>query len=78
METESSFVMRIRDNGVWIADSELHNPMSHGIRGMRERAQMLGGTLSLTGEAGEGTTVIVSLPRLAATRLVTADRSVTR
>jgi two-component system, NarL family, sensor histidine kinase UhpB len=62
-QTDVALVMQIRDNGVGIAEGELHRPTSHGIRGMRERAQTLGGTVAVSGEPGAGTTVIVTLPR---------------
>jgi PAS domain S-box-containing protein len=62
-QTDRAWVMQISDNGVGIADAAMLNPTSHGIRGMRERAQMLGGTVSVRGTPGEGTTVIVTLPR---------------
>jgi PAS domain S-box-containing protein len=57
-----ALVMQIRDNGVGIAEGALRRPTSHGIRGMRERVQTLGGTVSISGEPGVGTTVIVTVP----------------
>ncbi len=62
-QTESALVMQIHDNGVGVEPGDLVKPTSHGIRGMRERAQALGGTVRVTGAPGEGTQVIVSLPR---------------
>jgi PAS domain S-box-containing protein len=62
-QTDRAWVMQISDNGVGIGEAAMLNPTSHGIRGMRERAQMLGGTISVRGTPGEGTTVIVTLPR---------------
>jgi PAS domain S-box-containing protein len=61
-QTDASYVMRIRDNGIGIADKDMRNPTSHGIRGMRERAEQFGGSLSVVGEAGKGTTVVVTVP----------------
>lgn len=62
-QTDSAYIMRIRDNGVGIAEQDLHKPTSHGIRGMRERAEQLGGSLTVAGEAGNGTTVTVTVPK---------------
>ncbi len=62
-QTPVAYIMQIRDNGVGIADNDMRKQTSHGIRGMRERAEQLGGTLSISGEAGKGTTVVVTLPR---------------
>jgi PAS domain S-box-containing protein len=61
-QTDASYVMQIHDNGVGIADKDIRKPTSHGIRGMRERAEELGGSLSVVGEAGKGTTVVVTVP----------------
>jgi len=62
-ETADAFVLQTRDNGVGIAEADVRKLTSHGIRGMRERAQGLGGTVSVIGEPGKGTTVIVSIPK---------------
>jgi PAS domain S-box-containing protein len=61
--TDAAFVLQIRDNGIGISDEDLRKPTSHGIRGMRERAQQLGGDVSVSGNPGAGTTVIISVPR---------------
>jgi signal transduction histidine kinase len=55
--------MRVRDNGVGITETDMRKPTSHGIRGMRERAEQLGGSLAVSGEPDDGTTVIVTLPK---------------
>ena len=53
-----------------IADQDMRKPTSHGIRGMRERAEQFGGSLSVVGEAGKGTTVVGDRAQAArATRL---------
>ena len=61
-EVDETYVMRIRDNGTGIAEQDMRKPTSHGIRGMRERAEQFGGSLSVVGEAGKGTTVVVTVP----------------
>jgi signal transduction histidine kinase len=61
--SETSLVLRIHDNGVGIAPADVMRPTAHGIRGMRERALQIGGTLVVTGEPAEGTTVVVTVPR---------------
>ena len=62
-ETSDAFVLQTRDNGIGITDADMTKLTSHGIRGMRERAQGLGGTVSVIGEPGKGTTVTVSIPK---------------
>jgi len=61
--SDAAFVLQIRDNGIGISDEDLRKPTSHGIRGMRERAQQLGGDVSVSGNPGAGTTVVISVPR---------------
>jgi signal transduction histidine kinase len=61
--TDAAFVLQIRDNGIGLSDEDLRKPTSHGIRGMRERAQQLGGDVSVSGNPGAGTTVVISVPR---------------
>jgi PAS domain S-box-containing protein len=60
---ESALVLQISDNGVGLSEEDLRKPTSHGIRGMRERAQQLGGDVSVSGSAGAGTTLVISVPR---------------
>lgn len=51
-------VLRIRDDG----KGSGHVPEGAGIRGMRERAVLVGGTLELANASGGGTTVTLTLP----------------
>ena len=60
---DSAMVLQIRDNGIGVSEDDLRKPTSHGIRGMRERAQQLGGDVSVSGSPGAGTTVVISVPR---------------
>ena len=62
-ETDDSLVLRIHDNGVGISEEALRKPTSHGIRGMRERARQHSGDVSVSGAPGEGTTLIVTIPK---------------
>jgi PAS domain S-box-containing protein len=61
--SDAALVLQVRDNGVGLSDDDLRKPTSHGIRGMRERAQQLGGDVSVSGSPGTGTTVVISVPR---------------
>jgi two-component system, NarL family, sensor histidine kinase UhpB len=61
--SDSALVLQIRDNGIGLSEDDLRKPTSHGIRGMRERAQQLGGDVSVSGSSGAGTTVVISVPR---------------
>jgi PAS domain S-box-containing protein len=54
--------LRVKDNGRGITEEEMHNTRSLGLLGMRERALLVGGEVSVSGEQGKGTTVVVRVP----------------
>lgn len=58
-----SVILTVRDNGRGISPAEQSDPSSLGLLGMRERAELAGGTFAISGKAGRGTTVQVVLPR---------------
>jgi signal transduction histidine kinase len=53
--------LRVCDDGIGIASDQLRRP-GLGIRGMRERAALIGAALSIESRAGDGTCVTVVLP----------------
>ena len=61
-EEQGYLLMEVRDNGRGISSDEITNTKSIGLLGMRERAALLGGELTIIGRAGEGTTVTVKIP----------------
>ena len=61
-ESDEMVEFRIRDNGRGISSAEAAAPGSLGLRGMRERAALVGGTFTIAGRRGSGTTVTVVLP----------------
>jgi two-component system sensor histidine kinase UhpB len=52
--------LTVRDDGVGLSPGAL--PSSHGIRGMRERAMLLGAQLAISSERGRGTEISLSIP----------------
>jgi signal transduction histidine kinase len=54
--------LEVHDNGRGMTVDGGDTRRSLGIVGMRERAMLLGGTLTITGVPGRGTTVRVSIP----------------
>lgn len=61
-------VLEVKDNGRGISESEIHNTKSIGLLGIRERAALLGGTLRIEGEHGNGTTLTARIPKKSAAR----------
>ncbi|WP_447972555.1 PAS domain S-box protein [Nitrospira sp. Kam-Ns4a] len=59
---EDAILLEVRDNGVGIGESEIADVRSLGLLGMRERAELAGGTFAITGAPGGGTTVAVRIP----------------
>ena len=61
-----SLLLQIQDNGKGITEGQASAGSSLGIMGMRERAILLGGELSIHGAPGKGTIVKVVLPKTTA------------
>ncbi|MEO6918673.1 MAG: two-component regulator propeller domain-containing protein [Collimonas sp.] len=61
MKTEKHYVLEVRDNGRGF-DTSLRKKKSFGLIGIRERASMLGGEVSIFSAPGVGTTIRVSVP----------------
>jgi signal transduction histidine kinase len=57
-----SVVLRVSDNGKGIQDSELLDPKSFGLLGMKERIGYVNGELKILGKPKKGTTVIAKVP----------------
>ena len=60
--TEHGLQVRVEDDGAGLADGWAQKRGHHGVRGMRERAQALGGDLALEPREGGGTCVSARLP----------------
>lgn len=59
---KGNLILRIRDNGKGLPKDSLRKHDSFGLIGMLERAQHLGGELSLTGTPQTGTQLMLRLP----------------
>lgn len=55
-------VLCVRDDGRGVSAAEIAAPRSLGLLGMRERVAAFGGTVEITGQPGNGTTVTVRVP----------------
>lgn len=58
----NQLALSIHDNGRGVTAAELADRKAIGLLGMRERAQSVGGAVTITGEPGRGTTVLVTIP----------------
>lgn len=56
-------VLEVRDNGIGMLPAVATSTRSIGLTGMRERAQLAGGAVSISGTAGAGTAVRAQVPR---------------
>jgi len=61
-DEDDCFILEVRDNGKGIPRDQLKSLEGLGILGMRERALVFGGTVSIESEAGKGTRVEVKIP----------------
>jgi signal transduction histidine kinase len=61
-ESAGNLTLEVDDNGKGISESEISNPKSLGLLGMKERAHIFGGELNIVGTHGKGTTVTVKIP----------------
>ena len=55
-------ILSVQDNGRGILESEIKDPRSLGLLGLRERAIQWGGETIIHGVAGKGTTVTIRIP----------------
>lgn len=65
-DSDENIMLTIRDNGVGFSVSQPAMGITHGLRGMRERAGYLGGDVSITSAPGKGATIVVTLPKAGA------------
>ncbi len=61
-EENGALVLKVKDNGRGISEEEIANTRSIGLVGMRERAMLVGGDISLQGAPGQGTTMNLRVP----------------
>ncbi len=54
--------LKIKDNGKGISEEKISDSKSLGLVGIQERVHFLGGTITIKGIQGKGTTIAVSIP----------------
>lgn len=61
-QTDGRVMVMIEDDGIGFEPEEVERGAHFGLLGLRERADALGGTLTLESAPGAGTTVVVEVP----------------
>jgi two-component system, NarL family, nitrate/nitrite sensor histidine kinase NarX len=61
-EQEKDLVLEIRDDGSGFSPDDVSVHSQHGLRGMRERAELIGADFQVISTAMQGTTIRVCLP----------------
>ena len=62
LKRERNLVLKIADNGIGINSKQEKDPKSLGLIGMKERAMIFGGEVTVEGIPGKGTEVTVEMP----------------
>jgi signal transduction histidine kinase len=61
-DAEGVLTLEVSDNGRGIDNDALQKSSAYGIRGLKERAKVVGGWMDIISGTGQGTTVILSIP----------------
>jgi two-component system, NarL family, sensor histidine kinase UhpB len=59
---DGKLLLTVKDNGRGITEEEIRRHGSLGLLGMKERVALLGGSLEVKGQPGEGTTLAIHMP----------------
>lgn len=59
----NSYILEVEDNGCGIKETDISKLKSLGLLGMKERSQVFGGNLEITGVEGKGTKVVLTFPK---------------
>lgn len=63
-KVNSDLWLEIRDDGLGFSPEDVPGPSQHGLRGMRERAELIGADFQVISRPEAGTTVRVTIPLL--------------
>ena len=62
MELSESLYLEIKDDGIGFAPEDVSTASQHGLRGMRERAELIGADFQIESHPHEGTMVKINVP----------------
>jgi len=72
-EFEGDLWLEIRDDGVGFSPEDVPKPSRHGLKGMRERAELIGADFQVISCNQEGTTIRLRLPLFSVNRFQTGE-----
>jgi two-component system, NarL family, nitrate/nitrite sensor histidine kinase NarX len=61
-EIEGDLILEVRDDGVGFDLDDIPGPSQHGLKGMRERAELMGADFQIISRPAQGAVVSVRLP----------------
>jgi two-component system nitrate/nitrite sensor histidine kinase NarX len=61
-ERDGEFLLEVRDDGIGFSPDALGGGSRYGLRGMRERSEMIGADFQILSQPGQGTVVSLRLP----------------
>lgn len=61
-DDQNDLIMEIKDDGTGFAAEDVLDLSKHGLRGMRERAELIGADFQVISRPGEGTRILVRYP----------------
>ncbi|MEW5872518.1 MAG: GAF domain-containing protein [Chloroflexota bacterium] len=61
-QTPAELVLEVRDDGSGFSPEDVSMASRHGLRGMRERAELIGADFQVISRPGQGTTIRLRLP----------------
>ena len=59
---KNEMIIEVKDNGIGFEAQEIHNRSEYGLKGMKERAEIIGADIQIVSHLGEGTAVQIRLP----------------
>jgi two-component system, NarL family, nitrate/nitrite sensor histidine kinase NarX len=61
-QKNNDFFLEIRDDGIGFTPEDVPKPSRYGLKGMRERSELVGADFQIISRPGEGTTIRVRIP----------------
>ncbi len=62
VKVDGDLVIEVRDDGCGFLAEEVPRPLQHGLRGMKERAELIGADYQVISHPGNGTIIRIRLP----------------